>query len=294
MRRTRTSTERYLGRNRVLSIQRWSPRPPRRSPVSPSPRGEGEQPAPSPGRRVLALPHRLTRRALLRVGAGSAAAAAMWTRGGPIAAAQTQTVLWMLDADWGYPLSTPSGVRTRCRGRACHNAAPNRFFLTREEALAGRLHPCCLAQPVEVCAAITTEQLLPYYRARRGGIDRRCPELPEEIRVALTEATLDRCSAVPTHISEGDKGSTLSDPRSPSDVDQPFTGGRGRQRGPRRSPPAGSAISSQLPMTGGEFGPLGRVGVGLLALGGAATLRASRTAQRAPDPSSERPETTDL
>ncbi len=107
---------------------------------------------------------------------------------GRVDAASDSHTLWMLDPEWGTSLTTATGstTKSRCRGRACHLGAPHRFFLSRSDAISGRLHPCCLAQPVAVTVCIDLNLLLPYYSARLGGVDTRCPQLPDALRNALT------------------------------------------------------------------------------------------------------------
>lgn len=141
----------------------------------------------------------------------------------PIAASVTRSVgatpathsLWRLDPAWGYPLTTGTGsdTKTRCRGRACHDAAPNRFFLTEADAIASRLHPCCLAQPVRVDVCADLNQLMTYYTARLGGIDARCPSLPNDLRSALQAAG---ACAVPSS-----SATTDPDPESTTDTTPP-------------------------------------------------------------------------
>ncbi|CAN0504260.1 unnamed protein product, partial [Phaeothamnion confervicola] len=71
--------------------------------------------------------------------------------------------VWRLSADWGYPV--PPKSRTRCLCSACRAHAANKIYLSRDEAIAGRIHPCCVCQPysiqllttdVAVLAALTT------------------------------------------------------------------------------------------------------------------------------------------
>ena len=50
------------------------------------------------------------------------------------------------------------------------------------------LHSCCLAQPVPVTLCIDLNELMPFYRARLGGIDARCPDLPSGLSMALSGA----------------------------------------------------------------------------------------------------------
>lgn len=184
---------------------------------------------------------RLNRRRFLAAAAGVPVAIAT---GRSVSAASTTHSLWMLDPDWGYPLATASGsdVKSRCRARACHRAAPNRFFLSRADALAGRLHPCCLAQPVNVEVCIDMNALMPFHRARLGGVDRRCPELPDDLRNALASAAA--CVAPPT---------TTTSP-SPTPPGQSIAAGSGPREVPTAlasptsatdpGPPAGATLPS--------------------------------------------------
>lgn len=155
----------------------------------------------------------LNRRRFLVVVGGSVAGAGIGARA---SAAPTQT-LWVLDPDWGYPLTTATGSDTkmRCHGRACHLAAPHRFFLTEADALAGRLHACCLAQPVPVSVCIDLNALMPYYRARLGGVDARCPELPSTLRDALYASS--SCPAAPPPVQPP----APPDPQPPTPAPQP-------------------------------------------------------------------------
>lgn len=136
-----------------------------------------------------------TRRAVIGVLAGGTVGA--FTAAGQASAAAASHTLWMLNPNWGSPLTTDSGsdTKSRCRGNACHKAAPNRFFLTEADALAGRLHKCCLAQPTPITVCIDLNELMPFYRARHGGVDARCPDLPASVRSALLNAAA--CIAQP-------------------------------------------------------------------------------------------------
>lgn len=137
----------------------------------------------------------LPRRVFLAAGFGgvasSALASGLIAQSSPAAATTgttTTVTLWRLDPAWGHPLTTESGsdTKSRCRASACHKAAPHRYFLTAADAVAGRLHSCCLAQPEPVQACIDLNALMPYYRARLGGVDDRCADLPAELKAALT------------------------------------------------------------------------------------------------------------
>lgn len=93
-----------------------------------------------------------SRRKFILVGLGVGSAVGTLSSGAsasPTAArgALDDTVtLWRLSADWGYPAG-PKG-KTRCKGQACHSHAANKIYETEAAALAGRLHVCCVAQPV--------------------------------------------------------------------------------------------------------------------------------------------------
>ena len=116
----------------------------------------------------------------------------------PADAATATHVLWMLDSDWGTPLVTTTGAtKSRCRAAACHNAAPHRLFFTAADAIAGRLHTGCLAQPAAVNLCVDLNMLMPFYGARKGGIDGRCPDLPPALRSALYQATACAAPAPP-------------------------------------------------------------------------------------------------
>jgi LPXTG-motif cell wall-anchored protein len=72
-------------------------------------------------------------------------------------AAEAETTVWRLDANWGYPIGPKA--KTRCVCNACHKHAANKIFATEAAAAAGRIHICCLCQPVPftIPAAVGTE-----------------------------------------------------------------------------------------------------------------------------------------
>lgn len=135
------------------------------------------------------MPQFTRRKMILAGSAGLLGSFALGAR--PAAASTSGTVtMWKLNPAWGTPLPTTTGAtRTRCKGTACHKAASHRFFLTEADAIAGRLHKCCLAQPTPVELCIDLNALMPYYAARLGGVDGRCPTLPEPLRFALYDAS---------------------------------------------------------------------------------------------------------
>lgn len=196
---------------------------------------------------------RFTRRHFI----AAAATCALGTAGSsPARAADRPSTVtqWQLNPSWGHPLSTATGsdTKTRCRGRACHLAAPHRYFLTEADAVAGRLHPCCLAQPVPVTVCIDLNELMPYYRARLGGVDARCPELPDHLRSALT--TVARCPVVSDDPSED--ASPPGESQPPDEADRAGPTAATTPASATGAELAGS-IAAPLPTTGSEAtGPL--------------------------------------
>jgi hypothetical protein len=90
----------------------------------------------------------LDRRSFFRVGAVAGGAALALATIGPIraaGAADVDTTVWRLDAEWGYPVG-PNG-KLRCVCNACHRHAANKIFASEADAVAGRIHICCLCQP---------------------------------------------------------------------------------------------------------------------------------------------------
>jgi hypothetical protein len=217
---------------------------------------------------------RASRRAVLGASLGALGATVVPVRP---AGATGGLTMWMLDPDWGHELGEGSARRTRCRGRACHSAAPHRFFLTRSEAESGRLHPCCLAQPVEVQVPTTLDRIEPWYRARLGGIDARCPELPDDVRTAL---------AVPVVVQQPGPGSPVGPaPRPAAPGSGPAPAGpvdRGGGR-PRSDPGPGAARAGASPRAVGRPPErLAMTGTGVVGLVGAAlgSILAGGLAQR--------------
>jgi len=135
-----------------------------------------------------------SRRNFMAAAGGSVVAA--FANASSAAADGSNHTFWMLNPSWGTPLTTAMGSDTKseCHGAACHNAAPHRFFLTRADAIAGRLQIGCLAQPEAVTVCVDLNVVMPYYNARLGGVDGRCPVLPASLRTALHDATA--CSVV--------------------------------------------------------------------------------------------------
>jgi hypothetical protein len=167
-----------------------------------------------------------------------------------VSAAPAPVTMWMLDPDWNTPLATAGGgTKSKCKGSACRKAAPHRFFLTQADAIAGRLHPGCLAQPKAVLLNIDLNAMMPFYSARHGGIDGRCPTLP-----AVLGANLYRAETPATPADE---------PAPAQPVEQPA-----------EAAPAAAVPVNGLPVTGSSVGTvikagavIGTAGVVLTALG---------------------------
>jgi len=112
----------------------------------------------------------LNRRAFLAGGAIATAAVAV--SGARPAGAATELAVYRLSADWGYPVG-PNG-KTRCTCRACFRRADNAYFTTREAALAGRIHPCCVCQPyATTIPGVSGHDLF----LGSDGVDRRDPRV---------------------------------------------------------------------------------------------------------------------
>lgn len=195
--------------------------------------------------------------------------------------------LWRLSSDWGYPLTTDTGsdTKSRCRGNACHNAAPHRFFLTEAEALAGRLHLCCLAQPVPVAVCLELDSFLAARRQWRGVslVDVRWAGIDPALVEAFSGAA---CSAVVTDPT----GPNTVPGGSPSPPSTPPPSNPGDLENP--SPPSGVPVDAELdpvaptalPSTGtGSATTLAIAGT-VLAVGGV-LVAASRLAPTDPNPS---------
>lgn len=195
---------------------------------------------------------KLSRRRLLAIGSGGLTALAFGS-GAVSAVAATPVVLYVLDPSWGFPVKQVNGssTKTRCSSRACYKAAPFRFFLTEADAIAGRLHKGCLAQPRRIEVVIDLNALMPFYTARHGGVDTRGVELPTELRAALAASLSPSPAVLP-----------LPEPGTP---DPP----------PADPAPAPEAIT--LPVTGGSVAAVALTALAVTSVGLAATGAARRT-----------------
>ncbi len=225
--------------------------------------------------------HKLSRRAVITAGIGGIGAGAttfLLATPGAAAASATTVTLWQLDPDWGTPRTTDSGsdTKTRCRGRACHLAAPHRYFLTSADAVAGRLHPCCLAQPTPVEVCIDLNALMPYYRARLGGVDDRCPELPEPLRQALAAGA---CAVPSTTTTTPTSTTTTTSPATttvPPATPTTTPGGGVEAAGAEGAPRPGGSVPGSLPFTGTSVSTAFAAGLTAAAVGAAAVAAAER------------------
>jgi len=136
---------------------------------------------------------------LVGLGIGSTAGAFAVPAGAVATPSPTTATLWRLSADWGYPAG-PKG-RTRCRGRACHLHAANKIYATETDALAGRLHICCVAQPVSFEVPIEVHNELSNLPPSPGPAlgDRRHDEVAQALeRAALAAHESSRLAALPS------------------------------------------------------------------------------------------------
>ncbi len=214
----------------------------------------------------------VSRRTAISLFGGGVLAAAIV---GKADAAPDSHTLWMLDPDWGSSLTTDSGSDTklRCRSRACHLAAPHRFFLSRSDAISGRLHPCCLAQPVAVKVCIDLNLLLPYYTARLGGVDTRCAQLPAPLRSALTDRSACEVpvpDSAPTTTTAPDEAAVLPPAATLPPASTVPSTGTGALPATGASPATDTrALASSLPSTGTSAATLALGAVAAVAAGAA-------------------------
>jgi hypothetical protein len=214
----------------------------------------------------MTLTSTLTRRKLLTTLTGGIVGVV--ALGAKSAAAATTVTMWKLTANWGTPLLTPSGrTRTRCRGAACHAAAPHRFFLTQADAIAGRLHVGCMAQPYPVQVAIDLNALMPFYTARLGGVDVRGAQLPSVLGNALQRA-VDGPNAIETPDETAPEPDAVPD-TNPVPEAQPDAA--------EAEPDAAFAPSfTALPVTGGSPAPVLIAGAAFIATGIALSAKNKR------------------
>jgi hypothetical protein len=119
-----------------------------------------------------AVPVQFGRRRFLVLGAGSGAALAIGAGGGNAAAAGATTTVWKLSADWCYAVPPT-----------------NTLFATQTDALAARIHPCCVCQPFGV--ALLTADAAALFPTSTTTLDLRAADN----RIAF-EAAVSRALAV--------------------------------------------------------------------------------------------------
>jgi hypothetical protein len=220
----------------------------------------------------------LTRRqAIIAGAAGISGALGIAATGAGAQGGNTTVTLWRLNPNWGYDLTTPSGssTKSRCKSNACHNAAPYRFFLTEAEAIAGRLHKCCLAQPEKVEMCLSLDALMPYYKARHGGVDARCPSLPDDVKAALVPGA---CPAPTTTTTAAPTSTSTTVPTATTPSAPAVTADLPGVRGIETDRNLTTASPTSLAFTGGEALPRTFVGAAMIAGGALLRLRQRRSA----------------
>jgi hypothetical protein len=89
------------------------------------------------------------RRRFLILGVGTGAGAAIGLPGlSTSASAAALQSVWRLNAQWGFPV--PPDGKTKCVCNACHLHSANKVFLTEAAAISGRIHLCCVCQPMSL------------------------------------------------------------------------------------------------------------------------------------------------
>jgi hypothetical protein len=218
----------------------------------------------------MTLTTTLTRRKLLSTLTGGIVG--IVAIGAKSASAASTVTMWKLNANWGTPLVAPNGTtRTRCKGKACHVAAPNRFFLTQADAIAGRLHVGCMAQPYPVQVAVDLNALMPYYTARFGGVDVRGAQLPTVLGNALQRA-VDGPNAIVTPDATPDPESAPAPDAIPDAAPIPDA-----TAVPEAAPDADFAPQyTALPVTGSSPAPVLIAGAAFIATGIVLSAKSNR------------------
>jgi hypothetical protein len=206
----------------------------------------------------------LNRRAFLATGAIATAGFALV--GARPAGAATGVTVYRLSSDWGYPVGPKH--KTRCVCRSCRRRAKNAYFRTREAAIDGRVHPCCVCQPYR--STVTAQEASQLF-AGTDSADRRDPRV-EAMFDGVTFPTPDPIGSVLG------LGSTGTNPTGGSG--QPTVGTSG---------PAASGGAMGFARTGTNL-RLAGIGAGLLAIGGAlVALRTRRPSEPATTSHSQPP-----
>jgi hypothetical protein len=218
----------------------------------------------------MTLTTTLTRRKLL--GTLTGGLVGVVALGSTSASAASTVTMWKLNPNWGTPLTAPSGrVRTRCKGNACHAAAPHRFFLTQADAIAGRLHINCMAQPYPVQVAVDLNALMPFYTARLGGVDVRGAQLPTVLGNALQRAV-----DGPTAITTPDETAPDTTPVPDADPDATPVPDAAAEPDSAEPDPAFAPIYTKLPVTGSSPAPVLIAGAAFIATGIALNAKSNR------------------
>jgi hypothetical protein len=205
----------------------------------------------------------LNRRAFLATGA--VATAGLAVAGARPAGAATGVTVYRLSSDWGYPVGPKS--KTRCVCRSCRRRAKNAYFQTRDAAIAGRVHPCCVCQPYR--STVTQREARQLF-AGTDSADRRDPR----VAAMFDEVAFPVPSPIATLVGLDPTGAADAASGGPTTA---------------ASAPASPGTTMGFARTGTNL-RLAGIGAGLLAVGGAlVALRTRRPAQPATTPSSHPP-----
>ena len=98
------------------------------------------------------------------------------------APAAPPSLVWRLDAHWGFP--TGPSQKTHCQCNACVHHARNKVFATRADADAGRAHAHCVCQPRAVQIDATKYSTL--FPNGTGSVDLRTAGVAATYQSALT------------------------------------------------------------------------------------------------------------
>jgi hypothetical protein len=199
----------------------------------------------------------LNRRAFLA--SGVIATAAVAVAGASPAGAAGELSVYRLSADWGYPVGPKN--KTRCSCKACFRRAENAYFRTRDAALAGRIHPCCVCQPYATTVPGVTGHDL--FQGAQS-VDRRDPKVAEVFQ-NITVPSAEPVGAVPG--VAGLVGGIVGEPTSPDAEPTAATG---------------------FARTGSGLG-LARVGAGVLGVGAALLAFRNRNPEPVPATASTHP-----
>jgi hypothetical protein len=244
-----------------------------------------------------AVPVQFGRRRFLVLGAGSGAALAIGAGGGNAAAAGATTTVWKLSADWGY--AVPPKNRTRCRCSACKDHATNTLFATQTDALAARIHPCCVCQPfgvalltADAAALFPTSTTTLDLRAADNRIAFEAPQQPEPlpesssdpVTVPVVPPPADPVATDTVSSSDDISANTGTDPAYAVLAAPTSPSSAARVTMPTAIIPSAATMTTSLPVTGASVAPALTAaalltGLGVMAVAVAAAHRADPVAE---------------